>query len=119
MKRYLLILTIVLTVFAVVTPVQKAEAIDPVSVAILAPIAIQTARAVLPYILRGVAAMGRTALKAGVEVINILRLPIGLGLVCCMRFKAGGKQMLRGLIAPFKMTYYVIMIPVSCVTGAW
>ena len=119
MKRYFLILTIVFTVFAVVTPVQKAEAIDPVTIAILTPIAIQTARVMLPYVLRGLASMGKTGLKAGVELFNFFRLPIGLGLMLCWRFSAGGKQILRGLAAPFKMTYYILMMPVSGITGAF
>ncbi len=119
MRRYLLILTLVLIFFAVIAPVHKAEAyVDPVTIAVLTPIAVQTARVVLPYVFRSLAAMGKTALKAGVEVLNIFRLPVGLVLVCCMRFKSGGKQMLKGLMAPFKMTYYVVMIPVTGLTGA-
>ena len=120
MRRYLLIFTLVLVFFAVVTPVHKAEAyVDPVTIAILTPIAIQAAKVVLPYVLRGLASMGKTGIKAGVELFNIFRLPIGLGLVLFFRFKAGGKQMLRGLYAPFKMAYYVLMMPVSAVTGAF
>lgn len=118
MKRYLLILTIILTVFAVITPVQKAEAIDPVAIAVLSPIAVQTARVVLPVVMRSLASMGKMTVKAGVELINVLRLPIGLVLVMCCRFKSGAKQMLKGSIAPFKMAFYVVMIPVSAVTGA-
>ena len=120
MRRYLLILTLVLTFFAMVTPGHKAEAyVDPVTIAILTPIAIQAAKVVLPYVLRGLASMGKTGIKACVELFNIFRLPIGLGLVLFMRFKSGGKQMWRGFIAPFKMAYYIVMMPVSAVTGAF
>lgn len=120
MRRYLLILTLVLTFFAVVAPVHEAEAyVDPVTIAILTPIAIQTARVILPYVFRGLASMGKTGLKAGIELFNIFRLPIGLVLVCCLRFESGGKQMLKGICAPFKMAYYIIMMPVSGITGAF
>jgi len=34
-------------------PVQKAEAMDPVTIAILAPIALKGARAASPYVIRG------------------------------------------------------------------
>lgn len=119
MRRFFLILTLTTALFAYSYPGYEAKAVDPVTIAILTPIAIQLARVMLPYVLRGLSSMGRTGVKAGAEFLQFFRLPYGLGLCLFFRWKSGLKNMGLGLIAPFKMAFYVVMMPFSGITGAF
>lgn len=90
---------------------------DPVTIAILAPIAIQVGKAMMPYVIKGLANMGRMGLKAGVELINVLRLPLGILQLTLLlpfgTFYSGLQNLVIGFIAPFKMAFFTIMIPVA------
>lgn len=119
MKRFFLILTLSTALFAFSFPGYEAKAIDPVTVAILTPIAIQLTRVVLPRLLGGLAAMGHRTIKAGIELFHIFRLPYGLGLCCFLRWRSGLRHMLMGSIAPFKMAFHIVMIPISGVASVF
>ena len=77
MRKYAVIFTISVMLFAFFYPQPEARAMDPVTIAVLAPIAIQVAKTMMPYIVRGLINMSRMGVKAGKELISILRLPLG------------------------------------------
>ncbi len=116
-RRYSIILTLVLALFAFMMPQPEAKAMDPVTIAILAPIALQVGRAMMPYIIKGLTNMGRMGLKAGVELINVFRLPLGILQLTLMipfgAFYSGLQNTVIGFIAPFKMAFFVLMMPVA------
>ena len=78
MRKYAVIFTISVMLFAFFYPQPEAKAMDPVTIAILAPIAIQVAKTMMPYVVRGLINMSRMGVKAGKELISILRLPLGI-----------------------------------------
>ena len=118
MRRYAVILTLTVMMFAFFYPQPEARAMDPVTIAILAPIAIQVAKAMMPYVIRGMINMGRMGMKAGREMLNILRLPLGLVQVIFLwpwgrNFSSGLRNLGHGAVAPFMMTFYFLLLPFS------
>lgn len=118
MRKYALIFTAALMLFAFFYPQPEAKAMDPVTIAILAPIAIQVAKTMMPYVIRGMVNMGRMGLKAGRELISILRLPLGLVQTLFLfpwgrNFSSGLRNMGHGIIAPFKFGFYIFLLPFS------
>lgn len=69
---------IILVGFLVLTmPAPKAEAMEPISIAMLVlPIAIPIIKAALPYILRGAVNMAGAMFEVGVEMCNMALLPM-------------------------------------------
>ena len=90
-------------------PAPKAEAIDPVTLAILAPIAIKAANVAKPYLIRAGLNTGRCLLKMGEDTLQTLRLPLGLlqmnGLV----------NTIKGFIAPGKLVVHTLLLPAMMV----
>ena len=118
MRKYAVILTLTVMMFAFFYPQPEARAMDPVTIAILAPIAIQVAKAMMPYVIRGMINMGRMGMKAGREMLSILRLPLGLVQVIFLwpwgrNFSSGLRNIGHGAVAPFMMTFYFLLLPFS------
>jgi len=118
MRKYAVILTLTVMMFAFFYPQPEARAMDPVTIAILAPIAIQVAKAMMPYVIRGMINMGRMGMKAGREMLSILRLPLGLVQVIFLwpwgrNFSSGLRNIGHGAVAPFMMTFYILLLPFS------
>ena len=115
MRRYLNIL-VLCTAVLLVAPAPSAKAIDPVTLAILAPIAIQAANAARPYLVRGMLNMGKGLLQIGKDAFGILYLPYGLCKIIFTSpwggFRSGVVYSLRGLIAPCKIVIRVLLLPV-------
>lgn len=116
MRKHFLILTVLIMLGAFFIPQPQARAMDPVTIAILAPIAIKMAKVLMPYVIKGLKCMGQTGLKAGAELIGVLRLPLGLIQSLLLFpfgrcFSQGIRNMGLGLIAPFKFGFYVLMLP--------
>ena len=99
------------------TPAPEAKAIDPVTIAILTPIAIKAAQIAAPYVLRALSNMGVATLKTIPDLVGILKLPVGLLMMTIGApfgvFAKGASYTLQGLIAPFKLCFHVVMIPLS------
>ena len=116
-RRYSIVLTLMVALFAFMAPQPEAKAMDPVTIAILAPFAIQVGKAMMPYIIKGLTNMGRMGLKAGVELINVFRLPLGILQLTLLApfgaFYSGLQNTVIGFIAPFKMAFFVLMMPVA------
>jgi len=99
-------------------PQPEARAIDPVTIAILAPIAIKAAQIMAPYVIRALGHMAKATIRAGKEMLHIFLLPIGLVQSTILapfgkQFSSGIVNIARGGVAPFVFTWYVLMIPVS------
>ena len=118
MRKYAVIFTVSVMLFAFFYPQPEAKAMDPVTIAILAPIAIQVAKTMMPYIVRGLINMGRMGLKAGKELVSILRLPLGLIQVIFLfpwgrNFSSGLRNIGHGFFAPFMFAFYCLLLPFS------
>ncbi len=112
----LLLLLLLAGLFFLPTP--RAEAfLDPVTIAILAPIALKVADVAKPYIIRGLIAGGKQLIEMGIDVFNILRLPWGfiqatfgapLG-----GFKPGLVNLVKGGVAPLKLIWDTLLFPIA------
>lgn len=115
-RRNFLILILVAGLF---TPfgTAKVRAMDPVTIAVLAPVAIKAAEVMMPYVIQGLKNAGVHLMKMGLDLAGILKLPLGLiqatlgaplGL-----FSSGLKNVLDGVLAPFQFTWHTLMFPLA------
>ncbi len=113
MVKYVRFLLLSLCLFAFVP---KTEAFDPVTLAILAPIAIRAAQGAAPYVVRGAVNLGKGGVKIGKDSLQLLRLPWGLFQMGFLwhrgGLRAGMVNSIRGLIAPGKMVVHALLLPV-------
>ena len=95
----------------------EVRAMDPVTIAILAPVAIKAAEVMMPYVLQGLKNAGVHLMKMGIDLAGILKLPLGLiqatlgapiGL-----FSSGLKNVIDGVLAPFQFTWHTLMFPLA------
>lgn len=118
MKRMTLIgLAVVMAVFACPP---KARAIDPITMAILAPIAVKAAEVAKPYVIRAAVNTGAGLFKVGKDAFEILYLPYGLGEMTIgapfHRFRRGVVHVVRGgVVAPTRLVLHVLLMPVYMV----
>ena len=96
----------------------EARAIDPVTIAILTPIAIKAAQVAAPYVYRALANMGKASLRIFPDLIGIFKLPVGIGMmVLGWPFQGvavrGAIYTIQGACAPFQLVWHTLMIPVA------
>jgi hypothetical protein len=96
-------------------PVPKARAMDPVTIGILAPILLPYAIEAAKYAIKGAVRAAPGLLNAGIELLNILRLPFGflqafLGWPFGF-FGAGLRNIVKGFIAPFMFIKEILCLP--------
>ena len=96
----------------------EARAIDPVTIAILTPIAIKAAQVAAPYVYRALANMGKASLRIFPDLLGIFKLPIGIGMmVFGWPFQGvavrGAVYTIQGVCAPFQLVWHTLMIPVA------
>ena len=96
----------------------EARAIDPVTIAILTPIAIKAAQVAAPYVYRALANMGKGSLRIFPDLLGIFKLPIGIGMmVFGWPFQGvavrGAVYTVQGVCAPFQLVWHTLMIPVA------
>ena len=115
-RRNLLLLLLVASVFC---PMSKVElhAMDPVTIAILAPVAIKAAEVMMPYVIQGLKNAGVHLMKMGLDLAGILKLPLGLlqstlGAPIGM-FDSGLQNMLAGLTAPLQLVWHTVTLPLA------
>ncbi len=118
MRKYAVLFTVIVMFFAFFYPQPEAKAMDPVTIAILAPIAIQVAKTMMPYVIRGMINMGKMGLKAGKQLVSILRLPLGIIQVLFLfpwgrNFSSGLRNIGHGAVAPFMFAFYCALLPIS------
>lgn len=96
-------------------PAPKAEAMDPVTLAILAPIALKAANAAKPYLIRAGLNTGRCLLKMGEDTLQTLRLPLGLLQMSIGApfggFRNGLVNTIKGFIGPGKLIVHTLQLP--------
>lgn len=96
-------------------PAPKAKALDPVTMALLAPVAIKVAEKATPYVISGLANGARGMVVIGKDMLDFFRLPLGL-LQSTLGaplgfFSSGVKNIAMGGVAPFKMALHTLMLP--------
>lgn len=122
MKKLLLTLSLGLVLGAgglITAP--KAQAMDPVTIAILAPYALPVAEAGAQYAMKGLANASPGFIQAGAEMFRIFLLPLGV-LECTVGmpfgfFGEGVRDVVKGGVAPFKMVYHIVTLPILAVGG--
>ena len=96
-------------------PVPKAKAMDPVTIAILAPILLPYAKAAAAYAIKGAIRAAPGLLNAGMELLDILRLPLGfLQVFLGWPFGllgTGIHNIAKGFIAPFMFIKEILSLP--------
>ncbi len=119
MKYRRKILVFFLLAAAFFTPVgsSKLQAMDPVTIAILAPVAIKAAEVMMPYVIQGLKNAGVHLMKMGLDLAGILKLPMGviqstLGAPVGM-FSDGVRNMVDGLLAPFQLVWHTLTLPLA------
>ena len=112
-------IAILLLVLALCAPgvMPRAEAMDPVTIAILAPLAVKAAQVAAPYVVRGIKCGALQMKKMGIDLAKIIALPLGL---CQMTvgapfgyFKRGANNCWIGIQSPFKLVWDTLMLPLA------
>lgn len=91
---------------------------DAALVSLFLPVAIEAGKVAMPYVVKAISNMGRTMAFAGIELLNIFRLPIGLVQTVFLspfgnNFSSGLKNLGKGIAAPFLFAGYVLFLPIS------
>lgn len=108
MKR-LLIIIVLLSVFLPA----NTNAMDPVTIAILAPVAIEGAKTASPYIIRGMVSGGKHMVQMAGHIAEIFLIPWGCGQILLMDYSSGAGNIFQGLCAPFKLIGDVLLLPIA------
>ena len=112
-RREIKIFFLVLALFLL--PLPQAKAFDPVTIAILAPVALQLANAARPYVIRGLVNLGKGLIRVGKDVIELVFLPYGLLKMTFGApfggFRSGLVYTLRGGIAIGKIIFHILILP--------
>ncbi len=97
-------------------PVPKVKAFEPVSMSVLAAIAMPYAIQAAQYTAKGLIRTGPCWLNQGLELLNIFRLPLGLLEITLGApfgfFWSGLIDTWKGLIAPFMFLKEFLTLPV-------
>ena len=112
-RRFLLILTIVLIGTFYFAPQQKAEAFDPVTLAILTPLAIQGAKILAPYVIRGLKNIAVVGLRSAKYLLKFFLVPVGLVecIIMPWHISTGLAHMGQGFIGLFCFLGNVLLLP--------
>ncbi len=117
MRRIILIMTAV-SVLTVALPIPESNAfLDPVTIMILAPIALKAAAIAKPYVLRGLTNLGKHCVKMGAALLEFMRLPVGF-IQMTLGAPFGGlspglKNVVKGGLGMGKFVVRAVMLPVS------
>lgn len=107
----------ILAFFALPQLAPRAKAMDPVTIAILAPIAIKGAQVAAPYVMRGLQSGAVHLMTMGGDLLETFSLPLGtvqatLG-VPFGQLGPGVGNLVKGGIAPFKLAWHTLMLPLA------
>ena len=100
----------------------KAEAfVDPISLSLLTPVALEAAQTFAPYAIKIAIGLARGSAYMARNFVDIFRLPFGafqstLGFPWG-QFGPGVRNMVRGSVAPVKLMGNVLMIPVYAMSA--
>lgn len=112
MKKILMIIFMI-GAFAVIKP---AKALDPATMTAAAPKAMELAAIWSPHTIRALQSGGVGLMQIGKSALSIFWLPVGV-LQCTLgmpfgMFDDGVANCVRGGIAPFELTYQIILLPI-------
>ncbi len=116
MRKLLIIIVMAMAFMGAGIP--KAEAMDPVTIGILAPIilpyAIPVAESAAQYALKGLVNAGVGMIDIFKDMIDVFMLPVGflevtLGIPFGL-FSNGCENIGTGFIAPFKLGFHAVML---------
>ncbi len=98
-------------------PAPKANAMEPVTIALLAPVALKAGQVAYPYVLKGLANAGKGCVAAGIDILNVFRLPLGV-MQCTVLAPFGGlssgmRNIVKGSVAPLKLALHTAMLPLN------
>ena len=112
-RRFLLILCIVLIGTFYFTPQPKAEAFDPVTLAILTPLAIQGAKILAPYVIRGLKNVAIVGVRSAKYLVRFFLFPVGLVecIIMPWRISSGIAHMGQGFLGLFCFVGNLCLIP--------
>ncbi len=99
-------------IIAVALPAPQAKAIDPVTIAILGPIAMKAAAAAKPYLVRAGINSAKCMWKMFKAIFEMGYFPYGLGKMACGNLHNGLIYTFRGCIAPCKLILQTLLLPV-------
>jgi hypothetical protein len=118
MRKFLLA-TFIAGFIAWFCPQQEVKAFDPVTLSLLAPVAMEAASTATPYIIKWFSGVGSVMLKMGKDICEVFLLPIGLMELIFVApfytscFKQSLRFMLKGSIAPFKLCFHTLLLPLA------
>lgn len=109
----ILLALLLLPLPGVFTP--SVKAVDPITVSLLAPVALKVYEAAEPRLIRGARSGGRKIMQIGGNVFEILYLPLG-AVQCTLGmpfgfFGSGVRNIGKGLVAPGKLVLNVLALP--------
>ncbi|MCI7643342.1 MAG: hypothetical protein MST10_03160 [Lentisphaeria bacterium] len=118
--RFLLIGCCILLLFfgaALPSRQSEAQAFDPVTIAILTPVALKVAAAMRPYVMEGLRTGTRHMISMGKDMFELFLLPWG-ALQATVGLPFGGlgpgiKNVVRGFVAPFKLGIKAVLLPIA------
>ena len=115
-KKFTILILAFMLAFSGIT-VPRAQAFEPVTMVLLAPVALKVYQAAEPRLVRGAHTGGRKLVQIGGTMFEILLLPLGavqttLGAPFGF-FGSGVKNIGKGAIAPFKMVSNILALPFS------
>ncbi|MBE6367679.1 MAG: hypothetical protein E7052_07215 [Lentisphaerae bacterium] len=117
MKKLLQILLLSSMLILPGTAAPKVQAFEPVTMVLLAPVALKVYEAAEPRLVKGAKYGGKKMVQIGGNVLEILYLPLGLVQVTAgapFGFMSSGiKNIGKGAIAPGKMVLNVLALPFS------
>jgi hypothetical protein len=114
MKRPTFLILLVILSTYLFAPQPKVKAMEPVTIALLAPIALKVAEKARPYVQRGLLNGAKNLIVMGKDVLQLMRLPLGIiqsTVLMPFFFKNGVKNIIMGGIAPIKLVYHAVLLP--------
>jgi hypothetical protein len=114
MKRPTFLILLVILSTYLFAPQPKVKAMEPVTIALLAPIALKVAEKARPYVQRGLLNGAKNLIVMGKDVLQLMRLPLGIiqsTVLMPFFFKDGVKNIIMGGIAPIKLVYHAVLLP--------
>ena len=118
MRKFFLA-TFIAAFVAWLCPQPEAKAFEPVTMSLLAPMALEAASKATPYIIKWLTGVGGVMLKMGKDTLEVFLLPVGIfevifcGPFSMSCFKQGAKFMLKGAVAPFKLCFHTLLLPLA------
>ena len=117
MTRSLKILLLIFSLSLFAPPAAKAA--DPISIAVLAPVALRAAQAAMPIAIKAAHNTVSGLIQIGKDVFQIFYLPYGLGKMTVGApfggFRSGLVYTFKGCIAPCKMVVHTVLLPIKMI----